>query len=176
MESKHSQAPHNMLRCCIHGKRVPLHAASHSVELLGGQQLVMCGSECASNLTNLSVHLRHPNNVEYTVDDCPAGTQFLPSVALGNNTICPCCSSEITISETTPRIVMRYGQTIFFYSYNCINLFLKKPMKYFKKFKPKTIHAMCCVDREEVIGTNHSPTVDNSKEQPIESFLVCLCF
>lgn len=147
------------LRCPVSSKEIPCHVATPSLLVSNGQRILLCSNECERSLSEEThAYMRHPNH-----DECDSGI-FCNSLAIeGAKVKCPTCKTELTIClSETPRTVLRYGQAIFFDSYECQTKFNMKPNKYLKprkKGKSSAIRANCPCDGEAIIATSHTPTV-----------------
>jgi len=97
-----------------------VHADTPQVRLSNGQRVFLCSSDCAERFRgDIRKYIAQP------------GERFCETPdMLGQNVTCPECkaaSGHLKVCESTPRILFRYGQTIYFNSHACLSSFIKSP-------------------------------------------------
>jgi YHS domain-containing protein len=150
-----------VLRCPVTGKLVELHVATPTVDLQHGQKVYFCAPECTTSFSkDMISFFRNPKHLEATREFSSA-TLVNAKNCDGESLVCPCCQSLFLVNQQTPRVFLKFGQVIFFDSFACLGLFVRRPNKYCvdKSGKSKLIRASCLTDHEEVIANSSCPTV-----------------
>lgn len=128
------ECTHHFLRegplcpCCEH--TVPVHAGTSNVRLLHGQRIYLCCEDCKFQFVS------DPSSYFATEGEHVARGQsqkeWLDQKDYDHFQVwCPGCNTSLRVDETTPRVHLIHGQTLFFRCYECVVDFLAKPERVF---------------------------------------------
>jgi len=108
--------------CVLSGKMIELGATTTArSELKGGQHVYFCCNDCLLRFNS------EPRNFYIgSLDNIPAET-YNPTGFLIHD---PVSNNTTVVSHTTPRILLKHGQSLFFETYDTLTDFVQKPVKY----------------------------------------------
>jgi len=107
--------------CPVSGEKVPVDDTSSFVQFQNGQRIYTCCEECAKALAmNVTKFLR-------SARDDPIW-DFVPDLTA--NDFHDVCESRGKIETHTPRVQLKYGQSLYFGGYPCTLAFQRDPAKY----------------------------------------------
>jgi len=107
-------------KCPVSGEDV--EDQNNFVTFKNGQRIYFCCSDCAAKF--------QADPLEYVRAPRDPVAPFLPD--LTNTTVsCPVCEAKILVNEHAARIQLKFGQSIYFGCFNCVNTFYGNPLAYF---------------------------------------------
>jgi len=110
------------------------------VRLANGQRVFVCSVDCAERLRG-----------DFRKFVALPGERYIETPdMLHQHLICPECkasSGGLKVTETTPRLMLRHGQCVFFNSFQCLASFIKSP-----SFMSSSISTMMLGEARSAVG------------------------
>ena len=116
--------PRNKAKCPVTGANITISAATPSIAFKNGQQLYFSSQQAAA------AYHASPRDYWLAPHDLPLagldGKRGLPD--LRNTTAkCPMSGETITINMSTPRVIHKHGQNVYFCCFGCVAGFWTNP-------------------------------------------------
>ena len=116
--------PRNQAKCPVTGANITIAVDTPSVAFKNGQHLYFSSADAAAK------YHASPRDYWLAPHDLPLpgldGKRGLPD--LRNTTAkCPMSGETITISMSTPRVMHKYGQNVYFCCFGCVSGFWTNP-------------------------------------------------
>ena len=130
------------------------------MRLLHGQRIIFCDEACKSTfLTDPSSYFTaEGERVCQQASSKPQGDWLSKKDYEQFKVWCPGCNTALQVDNTTPRVHLLNGQTLFFRCYECVVNFLTKPERFFAHCgKPCDIKEQGLVQQMEGVSLSDQP-------------------
>ena len=116
--------PKNQAKCPVTGEDIAIASSTASVQFTHGQKLYFSSENAAS------LYQKNPRNFWLSPHELPLkgpdGKRGLPDMR-NATVVCPSSGENFTVTMSTPRVIHRYGQNVFFCCFGCVSEFWTNP-------------------------------------------------